>query len=641
MAHDLDAFARCEREAEAHVAAGRTDVAAGLYERALRLRIQIFGAGHPVVLKVAEVFARISNHASNVELRSTGAHWQFERAEQRLGRTLELLAEVAVESHHDKLPSLFNLTLGNMAALHRRRNENEAALRWLLEADALATMLPASEVVANNLSLCSILSKLGRHAEAERHAAEAVRLSESDIFALASLRKDTVDEGLDILRDKVSALAVAYNNLAVQREFLGNIGECLALYEKAVVLAEGHLQQENPLLAKLRASHRNALQLHAERRYSSLAGVSSQHKQRISSGADSPNACKPQGIQEHRPKLRTHGHGMAQQLSAVARAPLSGVRPNSAASSASARSNDQHGKGIRSPLPQQNCALSTSAVSNPTSLSAPKMVADPSGPLPYHMKRALRQMKAVEADNNDPDFTRCLSSSSTASQMDSADADDGVDESFKSRGKQGRYATLASNAAVTQVLAEALRSPSHPVSLGCGLEEVRGEKTQSQSSEQVSELSTGSHDNSSSERDRTIAGPQRALRRARQEAAAIRIQRAYKRYYMFVRRSPSSENFVKPTGDLSRHVADSPAPEPTHQEPLPRPMSRSVSMPLNAFPRLSLSLGRNDAGNLGQPRPKAVSSFFFASESSTAQAVSAIDGSSAPSEPCSPCYWSS
>lgn len=36
----------------------------------------------------------------------------------------------------------------------------------------------------------------------------------------------------EILREKASTLAVAYNNLAVQREYLGH-EDCLALYEKA------------------------------------------------------------------------------------------------------------------------------------------------------------------------------------------------------------------------------------------------------------------------------------------------------------------------------------------------------------------------------------------------------------------------
>eukprot|EP00930_Biecheleria_cincta_P072672 TRINITY_DN60024_c0_g1_i1.p1 TRINITY_DN60024_c0_g1~~TRINITY_DN60024_c0_g1_i1.p1 ORF type:complete len:630 (+),score=96.72 TRINITY_DN60024_c0_g1_i1:41-1930(+) len=626
MVHDLEAITRCEREAEAHVAAGRTDVAAGLFERSLRSRIQTFGPSHPVVLKAAEVFARISNHASSVDLRSTGAHWRFERAEQRLGRTLELLAEVAIESCDAVLPVLFNLTLGNMAALHQRRGENEAALRWLLEADALATMLPVSEVVANNLSLCSILSHLGRHAEAERHAAEAVHLSESEIFALASLRQATEDEGFafgnDLLQEKVSALAVAYNNLAVQREFLGHAGECLALYEKAVVLAEGHMQEDNPLLAKLRGSHRNALQLHAERRFSSMgtARASFQHNcspQRSTCGAGSRNARKSRAAESgsflpvasaKKSNPKAFNRGMAQLPSDVGQ--------TSGTSTAGARSNDERGNDSERCLHRCSSMPAVSAGSNDDTLSASKLFADPSSPLPYHMKKALTQVKVAEADSS-PNCTkmRLPSSASTASHLDSADADDRANGSLRGHGRGGA-ATIASNFAVTQVLAEALRACSHQTTFGCHME-AQDEKMTSQLGEQVSELSTGTSDNISSERNPTAAGPQRALLRARQEAATIRIQRAYKRFCMAIRdKSPISRNdSAKPAEDpclgkspisenstgtpFAPPMADSLAPEPAKQEPLPRPMSLGASQPVNALPRLSLSLGRSDAATLG------------------------------------------
>lgn len=277
QAHALEAALRCEAEAEALVALGHTDAASDLFDRALCQRIRTLGPGHESLAPAAEVLTRTSNHAANLELRQPGH--DLRRAERRLQRTLALLAEVSVgvgatgSGRQAALAPCFNLTLSNLAALHQRLGNREDALVCLQEAESLCRVLPASDAAATHLSLCALLSQLGRHTEAERYAAEAARLGEVDILQLASLQQQPGDPhgaaaGAAVLREKVSALAVAYNNLAVQREFLGQTCECLVLYEKAVVLAEGHMEPDNPLLARLRESHRNAMQTAARRRES-------------------------------------------------------------------------------------------------------------------------------------------------------------------------------------------------------------------------------------------------------------------------------------------------------------------------------------------------------------------------------------
>merc|ERR1719487_18925 len=95
---------------------------------------------------------------------------------------------------------------------------------------------------------------------------EAVRLSEADVLALPPASAlGGAQAAAAAVREKVSTLAVAYNNLAVQREYLGRGEDCIALYEKAVVLAEGHMDSDSPLLSRLRESHRKAINVAAER----------------------------------------------------------------------------------------------------------------------------------------------------------------------------------------------------------------------------------------------------------------------------------------------------------------------------------------------------------------------------------------
>ena len=104
--------------------------------------------------------------------------------------------------------SCINLTLANLATLQLRAGRAPLALRFLKEAEALGNELSAAEAAATQLSLCALLSQMKRHKEAELHAAEAVSLGEQDILELSTMDAGTLSE-------KASALAVAYNNLAV------------------------------------------------------------------------------------------------------------------------------------------------------------------------------------------------------------------------------------------------------------------------------------------------------------------------------------------------------------------------------------------------------------------------------------------
>eukprot|EP00438_Fugacium_kawagutii_P015890 Skav226663 [mRNA] locus=scaffold861:15645:20263:+ [translate_table: standard] len=215
-----------ECKAEEYVHEGRVEVAARYYEQALRIRLE---SGDASLLHTAEALARTSNSACK---------------------------DAVPKRELSTVLACINLTLGNLAALHMRGGKPNVALKYLKEAEALGA--PPAEAAATQLSLCALLSQLGRHKEAEHHASEAVAFGEADILELSNSQSEGVTTAL--LQEKASALAVAYNNLAVQREYLGH-DDCLPLYEKAMVLAEGHMAKNNPLLARLRESHRNALQI--------------------------------------------------------------------------------------------------------------------------------------------------------------------------------------------------------------------------------------------------------------------------------------------------------------------------------------------------------------------------------------------
>lgn len=276
---EMDTITQCEVAAEALIESSKAEEAAELFDRALCLRIRLLGPRHESLSSTAVRLGSISNQAANTELRHPAP--DLDRIGCRLKRNLALLAEVGVGANaeaNDGLPpasvaslvACINQTLRNLAALQLRRGSGGAALVCLKQAFSLCPGIPTADSAATHLSLCAVLSQLGKHDEAERHAAEAVRLGEQDILDL-SCNTGSGNRHCDAasiaasVRDKASSLAVSYNNLAIQRELLGKTRECIAIYEKAVVLAEGHMDADCQLLARLRESHQNAVRAATQR----------------------------------------------------------------------------------------------------------------------------------------------------------------------------------------------------------------------------------------------------------------------------------------------------------------------------------------------------------------------------------------
>ena len=114
---------------------------------------------------------------------------------------LDLLRPTTSPSSLCSLLSCIHLTLQNLATLQLRCGRAPLALRFLKEAEALGHELSAAEAAATQLSLCALLSQLGRHKEAELHAAEAVSLGEADILeplATASVSTDVSVKSIEI-----------------------------------------------------------------------------------------------------------------------------------------------------------------------------------------------------------------------------------------------------------------------------------------------------------------------------------------------------------------------------------------------------------------------------------------------------------
>jgi len=238
-----------EFDAQAFAMDGQMSQASDLYETALLLRIQCLGRSHASVLHGLRCLVETRNKCARIEMCSGG---DSTACVDQLKALLSLLADVRVHSFEEELTPCLHLTLNTLASLHRRLGNIPDSLSCFHEAVALCPRLPKVDVATTHLGLCSLYSELGQYDESELHAVAAVEFCEAAILQIS--HSSSAAE----LNEQVMTLAVAYNNLAVQREHLGKSSEALDLYEKSVVLAQSLQAPCDFLVRRLKESHRQA-----------------------------------------------------------------------------------------------------------------------------------------------------------------------------------------------------------------------------------------------------------------------------------------------------------------------------------------------------------------------------------------------
>ncbi|KAH9187783.1 hypothetical protein AeNC1_010242 [Aphanomyces euteiches] len=149
--------------------------------------------------------------------------------------TLELLkkAEILTEHH----PQERATTLNNMACYYRRVGKLHGALSCLKRALAIEIKLNKLHTTADtHLNLCAVYSTMGKHTQAIEHVQSALSLLQEELFSAGNDLKP-----LDINKDRVSVLCIAYHNLGVEQEYLHQYSDSVASYQKGVGLAEQYL----------------------------------------------------------------------------------------------------------------------------------------------------------------------------------------------------------------------------------------------------------------------------------------------------------------------------------------------------------------------------------------------------------------
>lgn len=159
-----------------------------------------------------------------------GAFEQFKYAEAIL---------IANQTEGDNT-SLLAVTCNNLGCYYKKVGKLHGALSYLRRALKMEVTLNAHEVTlaGTHLNICAILSKLEKHDKAVQHALSALEL----INALVSKT-----EPEKVSQDDYSVLAIAYHNVAMERDFLEQYEKAAAAYQQGYQVARRCLGEDHPL----------------------------------------------------------------------------------------------------------------------------------------------------------------------------------------------------------------------------------------------------------------------------------------------------------------------------------------------------------------------------------------------------------
>ena len=126
-------------------------------------------------------------------------------------------------------------TLNNMGCYWKSRREYGQALRFLqkaanLEAKTMGVSAEADSPARTHLNLCSVLSALGRHAQALDHARVAKKVLEIDRVRFIKADGSEVDAVEKFAQLRV----VALHNIAVEQMWLFRYASSKAVFEQAL-----------------------------------------------------------------------------------------------------------------------------------------------------------------------------------------------------------------------------------------------------------------------------------------------------------------------------------------------------------------------------------------------------------------------
>lgn len=132
------------------------------------------------------------------------------------------------------------VTCNNLGCYYKKVGKYHGALSYLRRALKMEVELKtdAVTVAGTHLNVCAILSKLEKHDKAVQHALQALELIDDRVNGFEAEKAS---------QDDYSVLAIAYHNVAVERDLLHQYDKAAAAFQQGYEVAQKFLGEDHPL----------------------------------------------------------------------------------------------------------------------------------------------------------------------------------------------------------------------------------------------------------------------------------------------------------------------------------------------------------------------------------------------------------
>merc|ERR1719188_2188254 len=152
-------------------------------------------------------------------------------------------AVLVAKQGEDEPTNLLAVTCNNLGCYYKKVGKLHAALSYLRKALKIEVSLQTDDVTVagTHLNICAILSKLDKHDKAVQHAACALELINNRVTSATHA----------VTQDEYSVLAIAYHNVAVERDYMHQWDQAAAAYQQGHQIARRCLGEQHPLTQTL------------------------------------------------------------------------------------------------------------------------------------------------------------------------------------------------------------------------------------------------------------------------------------------------------------------------------------------------------------------------------------------------------
>jgi len=149
----------------------------------------------------------------------------------------------------DEPTNLLAVTCNNIGCYYKKVGKLHAALSYLRKSLKIEVNLQTDDVTVagTHLNICAILSKLDKHDKAAQHALCALELISNRVNAAGDAAS----------QDDYSVLAIAYHNVAVERDYMQQWDQAAQAYQAALARAVAADQEKAEVAKVITAANKN------------------------------------------------------------------------------------------------------------------------------------------------------------------------------------------------------------------------------------------------------------------------------------------------------------------------------------------------------------------------------------------------